>query len=296
MSSRVTTADNPDSTPNLRGPETQEEEDQAKKERKADEHRQQASEERNLSAPTVYEIIAAEGVEEMERPLNSLWWSGVAAGLGISLSLYVMAALRSSLGDTPGAGVIEKFGYCFGFLVVILGRLQLFTENTITPILPALRQREQGMLRCVARLWAVVLVANLVGTFLAALIPTIFPIGTPELMKAMIEISNHFSERAYAHTFFSAIPAGFMVAALVWMLPGSKGFEIWTIVVMTFAIGITDTSHVVVGSAELFTSILSGDSGIGEALMRLLLAGLGNVVGGTGLFAVLAYAQVSEEI
>ena len=295
MSSTATT-DTTDPVPEPRGHGEPHEDGQAKKERKADEHRQQASQEKGLSAPTVYEIIAAEGVEEMERPLNSLWWSGVAAGLGISLSLYVMAALRASLGDTPGAGVLEKFGYCFGFLVVILGRLQLFTENTITPILPLLRQREQGMFRCVARLWAVVLAANLVGTFLAALIPTIFPIGTPELMAAMIEISNHFSEREYAHTFFSAIPAGFMVAALVWMLPGSKGFEIWTIVVMTFAIGVTDTSHVVVGSAELFTSILSGDSGIGEALVRLFLAGAGNIVGGTGLFAVLAYAQVSEEI
>ena len=294
--SSTTSPDAADPTPKSRGHGEPGNPSSEEKERKADEHREQASEEKGLSAPTVYEIIAAEGVEEMERPMTSLWWSGVAAGLGISLSLYVMAALRAGLGDTPGAGVIEKFGYCFGFLVVILGRLQLFTENTITPILPLLRQREQGMFRCVARLWAVVLAANLVGTFLAALIPMVLPMGSPELMTALMEISTHFAERGYAHTFFSAIPAGFMVAALVWMLPASKGFEIWTIVVMTFAIGVTDTSHVVVGSVELFAVVLSGESGILEALARLLLAGAGNIVGGSGLFAVLAYAQVSEEI
>ena len=174
--------------------------------------------------------------------------------------------------------------------------MQLFTENTITPILPLLRQREPGMLRSVARLWGVVFVANLVGTFLAALIPMVLPMGSPELMTALMDISKHFAERGYTHTFFSAIPAGFMIAALVWMLPGSKGFELWTIVVMTFAIGVTDTSHVIVGSAELFAVVLSGDSGILEALARLLLAGAGNILGGSGLFAVLAYAQVSEEI
>lgn len=265
-------------------------------ERKRDEHRELAGKQKGLSAPTVYEIIAAEGLEEMERPLSSLWWSGIGAGLGVSLSLYVMAALRASLGDTPGAGTLEKFGYCFGFLVVILGRLQLFTENTITPILPLLRRRESGMLRSVAQLWAVVFVANLVGTFFAALVPTIFPIGSPEITSAMMEISSDFAARGYTNTFFSAIPAGFMIAALVWMLPGSKGFEFWTIVLMTFAIGITDTSHVIVGSTELFMAVLSGDSGIAEATARLLLAGAGNILGGTGLFALLAYAQVSKEI
>ncbi len=266
------------------------------KERKRDEHRKEADSKKSLNAPTVYEIIAAEGKEEMNRPVTSLWWSGVAAGLGISLSLYVMAALRAALGDSPGAGTLEKFGYCFGFLVVVLSRLQLFTENTITPILPALQNREAGTFRCVARLWIVVLLANMVGTFLAAVMPLLFPVGSPELMTAVIDISKDFAEREYSHVFFSAIPAGFMVAAMVWMLPGSKGFEIWTIVIMTFAIGVTETSHVIVGSTELFVSVLNGDAQVGESLIRLLLAGAGNILGGTGLFAVLAYAQVSEEI
>jgi len=248
-----------------------------------------------LSSPTVYEIISLEGIEEMKRPLTSLWWSGVAAGLAISLSLYVMAALRISL-DGEGPSPIEKLGYCFGFLVVVLSKLQLFTENTITPILPALKHRKATMVWSVARLWGIVLVANLTGTFLAAFIPTYFPTVGADHYAAMLDISLHFSERAYSSVFFSAIPAGFMVAAMVWMLPSSKHFEFWTISVVTFAIAITDTSHVIVGSTELFLVLLNGESSLTEAGARLLLAGAGNIFGGTALFAVLAYGQVSEEI
>lgn len=272
-----------------RSPEKKREEEKAEREKVAES-------EARLNAPTVYQIIANDGIEEMERPLTSLWWSGVAAGLGISISLYMMAALRVALGDTPGAATLEKFGYCFGFLIVVLGRLQLFTENTITPVLPVLRDCSKKSLYCIGRLWLVVLVANLVGTFLAALMPILFPMASDAQNKAILDISLHFAERAPVDVFFTAIPAGFLVAAMVWMLVSSKGFEVWTIVLMTFAIAVADTSHVVVGSAEIFTVILHGEMSVFAGFGHIVLAGLGNIVGGTGLFAILAYAQVREEI
>ncbi|NNE24237.1 MAG: formate/nitrite transporter family protein [Rhizobiales bacterium] len=260
------------------------------------ERKERAEDLTRLNAPTVYEVIALDGVEEMERPVKSLWWSGVAAGFGISISLYIMAALRVSLDGVPGAAALEKFGYCFGFLIVVLGRLQLFTENTITPILPVLHNRSGEAFRCLARLWIIVLLANLVGTFLSASLPTIFPIASAAQMSAVLEISTHFAERSNAEAFFTAIPAGFLVAAMVWMLPSSKGFEFWTIVAVTYAIAIADTSHVIVGSTELFTAMLHGEASIAKVLAMLACTGLGNILGGTGLFAVLAYVQVSEEI
>lgn len=248
------------------------------------------------AAPTVYEVIARDGLEEMERPLASLWWSGVAAGFGISTSLFIMAALRVSLDGSAGAATLEKFGYCFGFLLVILGRLQLFTENTITPILPLLANRSRDAFYCVARLWGIVFVANLSGTFLSAALPQLFPVASGELMAAVLDISMHFAHKSPIEVLFSAIPAGFLVAALVWMLPSSKGFEVWIIILMTFAIAVGDTSHVIVGSTELFTALIAGKAGASQVLVHLACAAIGNIIGGTGLFAVLAYAQVSEEL
>ena len=268
--------------------------------RARDEHKAErekiAEAEARLNAPTVFQVISNDGIEEMRRPLTSLWWSGVAAGFGISISLFMMAALRVSLGDTAGAATLEKLGYCFGFMIVVLGRLQLFTENTITPVLPVLRDRSAQAFKCVGRLWGVVLVANLLGTFLAAALPIYLPVTSDAQSAAILDISLHFAERAPVDVFFTAIPAGFLVAAMVWMMPSSKGFEIWTIILMTFAITVADTSHVVVGSAEIFTVILHGEMGIPEGFRHIALAGLGNIIGGTGLFAMLAYAQVREEM
>lgn len=265
----------------------------------AEDRRQRADEADDMarpSAPTVYETISRDGVEELERPVKSLWWSAVAAGLCISVSLYAMGALKHVLGDMQGAAVIYKFGYCAGFLIVVLGRMQLFTENTITPVLPALKDKSTDAFLKVARLWGVVLLGNLAGTFIAAALPVVLPITGEAHLAAIIDISQHFAERSYVHSFFSAIPAGFLVAAMVWMMPSSKGFEFWVIIAVTYVIAIADTSHVIVGSTELFTAMLAGNTGIVEVAIQLIVTGLGNIVGGTGLFALLAYAQVSEEL
>lgn len=248
------------------------------------------------SAPTVYETISQDGVEEMERPLKSLWWSAVAAGLCISISLYAMGAIKHVLGDMQGAAALYKFGYCAGFLIVVLGRMQLFTENTITPVLPALKEKSFAAALRVGRLWGVVLAGNLAGTFIAALLPVVLPITTDAHMATILDISQHFADRSVVDSFFSAIPAGFLVAAMVWMMPSSKGFEFWVIIAVTYVIAIADTSHVIVGSTELFTAMIAGNTGPGEVAVQLVATGLGNILGGTGLFALLAYAQVSEEL
>ncbi|WP_417513429.1 formate/nitrite transporter family protein [Minwuia sp.] len=270
--------------------------DDPEKEHEREERELEADDMARPSAPTVYEVIAQDGQEEMHRPVWSLWCSAVAAGLGISISLYAMGALRVSLDGVAGAAAIEKLGYCVGFLIVMLGRLQLFTENTITPVLPALRERTFDAFYCVARLWTVVFAGNLVGTFCAAALPVIFPVASDVQMAAVLDISRHFADRSLSHSFFSAIPAGFLVAAMVWMMPSSKGFEIWTIIVITYVIAVADTSHVIVGSTELFTVLLHGEMTITDLALQIVVTGIGNIVGGTGLFAILAYAQVSEEL
>ncbi len=89
-----------------------------------------------LPVRTVYQIVRQEGQEQMERPAVSLWWSGFAGGLSISFSLLGQAALVRALPDAPWAPLVSSFGYSIGFLMVILARQQLFTETTITVVLP----------------------------------------------------------------------------------------------------------------------------------------------------------------
>ena len=144
--------------------------------------------------PVIYEVVRRLGDEEMERPATSLWWSGIAAGLSISFSLLAQAILETHLPDTPWRPLVAGFGYSVGFLMVVLARQQLFTESTITVVLPVLKTFTSANVWRMLRLWAIVLVANLAGTLFAALFCRFTPVLSPELMDGMLAISRELQD------------------------------------------------------------------------------------------------------
>src|SRR4051812_34111347 len=110
----------------------------------------EAEEAERRTAPSgriVYKTILNEGNEELARSSSALFWSGLAAGLSMGFSMIAQAFLASYLPDAHWRPLVAKFGYSIGFLIVILGRQQLFTENTLTPILPLLVERSSRALR-----------------------------------------------------------------------------------------------------------------------------------------------------
>ncbi|MFN2166208.1 MAG: formate/nitrite transporter family protein, partial [Anaerolineae bacterium] len=232
-----------------------------------------------------------------QRPAASLWWSGVAAGVCISVSPLAEGALHHYLPDVPWQHVVTSFGYCFGFLIVVLGRLQLFTETTITAVLPLLAHWSTSTVKRTARLWGIVLAANLAGTFATAVLMTQVGLMPEAHLAAALEVAGGLLHLDWLQAALYGIPAGFLVAAITWMLPKSEGSEFWVIVTLTYLIGVGGFTHVIAGSTEIFMLIMAGELGLGRALGGLLLPILvGNVIGGTGLFALLAYGQVREEI
>ncbi|TYC57627.1 formate/nitrite transporter family protein [Marinobacter sp. BW6] len=260
--------------------------------------REAVAEHTTLSSLTVYSIILREGENELKRPKSSLWWSGVAAGLGISTSVLVEGIIRANLGsDHPYLTLIASLGYSFGFVLVILCRLQLFTENTITVVLPVLAQPTRNRFYCSARLWAIVLGANVCGTFITAAIAVYVGILPADTLAAILEMSRHLATLTPAEALLRGIPSGFFIAAIVWMLPSAKRSEVLVIVMFTWLIAAGDFTHVIAGSNEIFTLVLSGEMSVFNALVYHISPVLiGNIIGGTGLFAMLAYAQVHEEM
>lgn len=252
---------------------------------------------RALSPRAVYEVINLEGRDELNRSVMSLWWSGLAAGVGISASVLAEGILNHIFAGHPYQGPIENLGYTVGFILVILARLQLFTENTITVVLPVLKSKSVNMLICAARLWGVVFAANIVGTFIVALLSSHGGLVVPEYVDGMKAVALHTAEYSAMESFKYGIPAGFFIAAIVWMLPSSEGFEIFVIFLFTYLIAMGEFTHVVAGSHEAFLLMLTGDITVGKALLGLILPSLlGNILGGTGLFALLAYGQVAREM
>lgn len=253
-------------------------------------------EKRRLSSPTIYEIISKEGREELERPFQSLAWSALVAGICICFSLFCEGFIKLYAPAGTDFFLVENLGYTVGFLIVVIGRFQLFTENTITVILPLLEKFSLSRFFRVMKLWGIVMSFNLIGTFLIAVLITAFPFFREDQMAVFMDVSRHAIIRDYDEIFIQAIPAGFLIATLVWMLPSAEKTKFWIILLMTYVIAIGDFTHVVAGSAEAFLLMIENEISNINGLMYILLACLGNIVGGTGLFAVMAYAQVREEM
>ncbi|MHC6646852.1 formate/nitrite transporter family protein [Alteromonas sp. HB246098] len=250
----------------------------------------------SLNSVSLYAIVHREGLEELQRPMMSLWWSGVAAGIGISLSILAEGILHHLFVGSRYQFVIENLGYTVGFVLVIVGRLQLFTENTLSVILPLLSKPSLNMGVCIARLWTIVFAANMVGTFLAAFFSYTLQAVPSELVEGMTAISEHYAKLSPSDAFSYGITSGFIIAAIVWMKPSVKHSQIWMIVIFTYLIAIGNFTHVIAGSTELFLLALQNKISVLETISLIGATLLGNIVGGTGLFALLAYGQVVREI
>lgn len=250
-----------------------------------------------LRARVIYEIVRLEGSTDMARPAVSLFWSGLAAGLSISFSLLAQALLQQHLPGSVWRPLVSDLGYSVGFLMVVLSRQQLFTESTITVVLPLLADFNKSNLVLTARMWSIVLGANIVGTLVAAMFCSFTPVLTSELRAIMLEISRSNLALGWWAMAFRGVSAGFLIAAMVWLIPSSKGSEFLVIVAMTYLIALGHFIHIVAGSMESFMLLLDGEQTFGHMLWSFTIPALiGNVVGGTALFALISYAQVMEEM
>ena len=263
----------------------------------SEEEKVEVEERSSPRTPVIYEIVRKLGEEEMARPLVSLWWSGVAAGISITFSLIAQAILYVHLPDAPWRPLVTSAGYTVGFLIVVLSRQQLFTENTITAVLPVMAKFSSRNLARMGRLWSIVLVANLAGTFTAALFCTFLPVLTPEVFAAMIQLSHEGTAHGALDLLMKGIPAGFLIAAMVWLIPSAGGAQFHVIALMSYLVAAGGFSHIIVGSAEAFLLLVNGELGVWQAAGSFVVPVLiGNVIGGTALFALISYAQVMAEI
>lgn len=250
-----------------------------------------------LSPHLLFEIIRRDGDEELSRPTKALIYSGFAAGILISFSFLFKAVITMYLPDKPWANLITSIGYTSGFIIVILGRMQLFTENTITTVIPLFREFSLDKLLQISRLWGLVFLSNLIGTLLAAIFLSIPTFVTPELSMALHGIASHVVSMTPMQNIIQGIPAGILIAAIVWMMPMSQSFSLFLILFFTYFISLGSFAHVVVGSSELAYEVINGGANLYDYFIRFLIpTGVGNILGGTFVFTVLVYAQVSREL
>jgi formate/nitrite transporter FocA (FNT family) len=247
-------------------------------------------------AAVLHEIIRTQGDLELERSVAALWWSALAAGLTMGLSLMAMGLLNSRLPDGEGFKVIASFGYCAGFLAVILARQQLFTENTLTAVLPVMTKPTLNNFGRLLRLWSVVLVGNLSGTLLVAYVMLNLPIFDSKTDLAFLDIGRKIMENDASQMFSKGIVSGWMIATMVWMIPSMESAKMWIIILITYLMALGDFTHIVVGAAEVSYLVFAGELPWKD--FWLVFAGptlVGNIVGGSFIFALISHAQIRSE-
>ena len=215
----------------------------------------------------------------------------------MGFSLIVPGVLKAHLPDATWTSLVTSLGYATGFLIVVLGRQQLFTENTVTPILPLLHDRTMKTLRRVLRLWGIVLAGNIAATAAIAAVLSHSEAFEPNIRDAFAQIGRHAVGSAFGTTVIKAVFAGWLIALMVWMLPATGAAAPFVIVLITWLVSMCDLSHIVAGSVDAFYLVFIGEVTMLDYVWRFFLPTLiGNVFGGTALVAVLNFGQVAPEV
>ena len=248
-------------------------------------------------AAVVFETVRREGESELERPAFSLALSGLAAGLSMGMSLVGEGLIQSMVPAAAWRPLLVSAGYSMGFVIVVLGRQQLFTENTVTAILPLLDSpKKLETLGRVARLWAIVLVANLVGAALFAYSIAKSSIFSAEVKRTFLEIGMHSAAPSFWDLVVRGIFAGWIIALMVWVLPGADQSRLSVVLLLTYFVGLGSFAHIIAGSIEVLYVVATGGETWGRYLTHYLTpVFLGNAFGGVSLVALLNYGQVVAE-
>ncbi len=242
------------------------------------------------TAAEILEAVVEDGRQELARGSTGLAFSGFVAGLNISFSAIALAVVGALTG---GIGLAAIAAYPVGFILVVLGQAELFTEHTVTPVTVVLTDRRQ--IWNTLRLWVVIFVFNILGVIAFASAVVYGNILSPTASDLLLSDVSHQMENGFLAMAIRGVFGGWLVALVAWMVAAardtiSQTFFTWLLVALIPATGL---AHCVAGSAEHLISVFSNETSWGEYLGRFLLpATLGNAVGGIILVTLLNYGQV----
>ena len=205
-----------------------------------------------------------------------------------------VASARSLLGDSPWAEFIALLFYPLGFIAVVIGRAQLFTENTLYPV--ALILTERRYLLKTFRLWALVYTCNIMGAIIFAVLAVKTGALHPDVARELVSLGRAAVAGEPIHVFWSGVIGGWIIALMAWIVSGSS-WTIGQIVViwaLTVVVGMGQFAHCIASSGEILSAVLSGFVSLPIYVTWLSSATLGNIVGGVIFVTLLNFGQVSD--
>ena len=251
-----------------------------------------------LSAAEIHDNILGPAEDEMERAAAALLWSAFASGLTIGFS-FLLGGYAQTLVSEKYAHFVAGAVYPIGFMFVVFARSELFTENTLDPVIPLLHKRDMETLIKMLRLWGLLLVGNLVG---AAIFSWVMyhsaVLGDPEIKTKLANMARESTSDGFQLTFIRGVMAGWLIALLAWVLASTQESvaHLALVWLCTAPIAFLGFRHSIVGSVEAFYRVVSSSASLGEMAGSFIVpAVLGNTVGGVVLVALLNYGQVQHE-
>lgn len=255
-----------------------------------------AAEDTESTRPSAGEILGRvidDAEDEIGRPPAALAISGFAAGLLMGLTPTAVSAIGAALHSSHGwREVVQYLGYPLGFIAVIIGRSQLFTENTLYPVVLVLDRREH--LLATLRLWVIVLCSNMAGVFVFAAVS----MRTGAFSTPMHQHLDHLGQNAlrgsWGTIFWSGVIGGWLIALVAWLVEatGDSIAHIGIVWVFTFVVGVGHFAHSIATAAEIAAAVVNGSASLGHFFEWASAAVLGNTAGGIVIVALLNYGQV----
>lgn len=268
------------------------------KHKSPDEREEKALDESLAEGEIIYRSVRQDGVLTLQQTTAALAWSGIAAGISMGFSMIAEGLLQAHLPHAFWTPLVTKVGYAFGFLIVILGRQELFTEQTLSAMLPLLSRddQEHGTIANVARVWLVILAANMVGAAAFAAFTAWSGAFSSDTAQAFSTIGDADLSHGFYSTLVRGVYAGFLVATMIWLLPSAGSARVLVIFFLAYLVGLGAFSHIVAGSAPALYVVFRGERPLVDWIGGFVIPTLiGNSVGGVALVAALAHAQHAPE-
>lgn len=246
-----------------------------------------------FSTDEIFQRIVATADEEFVRSNRLLFFSGLAAGLSIGLSFVARSAMSAATGDP--SGLIGGILYPIGFLLIVLGRYQLYTENTLTPVTLVLTRI--AAVPQLLRVWGVVLLANVIGAALVGLVLARTGVLDADTLAMAREIAAHGLEVPTLDLFWKGVFAGWLVASMVWLNHAARDTvtRFFIVFAVMFLVPAADLFHCIIGACEALFLVFQGAASLADAARFFGAVVFGNTVGGVLLVALLNYSQTRQQ-
>ncbi len=259
-------------------------------------HKRDAAEQKpQKSQRIILQHTEEAALTQLERSSTGLILSGISAGLDIGFSVLLMTVVLTAFNGVfpePVVNFLVANMYPIGFIFVVLGRSELFTEHTTLAVLPVL----QGLasIKKLLRLWVIVYFSNIFGGIIFALMLSYFA-GSLHFLHgwALEKIADSFLHASWFATLLSAALAGWLMGLLAWLVAASRETisQIFVIFLITAAIGVIGLPHCIVGNIEVGAALFTGKVSFAEYLAFLGPVTLGNAIGGVLFVGILKFSH-----